>query len=93
MSCFSTRSNKRVQITAAPQADGSGKKDLSVRPANTATEKNLLYRAWVESRREYVAKVSGGSLGYVHMADMGQVARPALSRPGCREHAARRRRH
>jgi tricorn protease len=64
--------NRRVQIAAAPQADGSGKKDFAVRPANAATEKNLLYRAWVESRREYVAKASGARLGYVHMPDMGQ---------------------
>ena len=39
---------------------------------NLATERGLLYRDWVESRRAYVAKVSNGRLGYVHMADMGQ---------------------
>jgi C-terminal processing protease CtpA/Prc len=38
---------------------------------NTATEKGLLYRKWVNERREYVAKISGGRLGYVHMFDMG----------------------
>jgi C-terminal processing protease CtpA/Prc len=38
---------------------------------NTATEKGLLYRSWVENNREYVAKISGGRLGYVHMFDMG----------------------
>jgi tricorn protease len=66
--------DKRVQITAAPQADGTGKKDFAIRPASAATEKNLLYRAWVEGRREYVAKVSNGKLGYVHMPDMGQAS-------------------
>jgi C-terminal processing protease CtpA/Prc len=66
------KTGKRVQITAAPAADGSGKKDFAVRPATGATEKNLLYRAWVESRRQYVDKISGGRLGYVHMPDMGQ---------------------
>ncbi len=30
-----------------------------------------MYRDWVESRRAYVAKVSDGRLGYVHMQDMG----------------------
>jgi C-terminal processing protease CtpA/Prc len=35
------------------------------------TEKALLYREWVEDKRAYVAKVSGGRLGYVHMFDMG----------------------
>jgi tricorn protease len=31
-----------------------------------------VYRDWVESRRAYVAKISNGRLGYVHMQDMGQ---------------------
>jgi C-terminal processing protease CtpA/Prc len=35
-----------------------------------AAEKNLIYRQWVDQRREYVAKASGGRLGYVHMPDM-----------------------
>ncbi len=32
---------------------------------------SLLYRQWVEERRAYVEKVSGGRLGYAHMIDMG----------------------
>ncbi len=40
-------------------------------PINAQTEKALLYREWVEERRAYVAKASGGRLGYVHMFDMG----------------------
>jgi C-terminal processing protease CtpA/Prc len=39
---------------------------------STNTEKGLLYRAWVEQSRAYVAKVSGGRLGYVHMPDMSE---------------------
>jgi C-terminal processing protease CtpA/Prc len=39
---------------------------------STGTEKGLLYRAWAEDRRAYVAKASGGRLGYAHMFDMGQ---------------------
>jgi Tol biopolymer transport system component/C-terminal processing protease CtpA/Prc len=63
--------NKRVQLALAPQADGTGRRTFAVRPVSPSTEKNLLYRGWVESRREYVAKASGGRLGYVHMPDMG----------------------
>ena len=44
---------------------------VALRPVNAATERALLYRAWVTGRRAYVAKISGGRLGYVHMADMG----------------------
>ena len=43
-------------------------------PVNTATEKRLLYRAWVEDRRAFVGKISGGRLGYVHMLDMSADA-------------------
>jgi tricorn protease len=33
-----------------------------------------VYRDWVESRRAYVAKISNGKLGYVHMQDMSAGA-------------------
>jgi C-terminal processing protease CtpA/Prc len=52
-------------------ADAQGaRREVTLRPVNLNTEKGLLYRAWVESRRAYVDKVSGGKLGYVHMPDM-----------------------
>ncbi len=56
---------KRVRLTI------SGK-DVQVLPVNLGTEKALLYRQWVEENRAYVAKVSGGKLGYVHMQDMSE---------------------
>jgi C-terminal processing protease CtpA/Prc len=61
---------KRTVLTVA---DGQTKAthDVALRPVNAATERALLYRAWVAARRAYVAKLSGGRLGYVHMADMG----------------------
>jgi tricorn protease len=65
---------RRVELTVASTADGANKHEVAVRPVNLQTEKGLLYRKWVEERREYVARISGGRLGYVHMADMGQVS-------------------
>jgi len=61
---------KRVTLTVA---DGGTKAthEVALRPVNAATERGLLYRAWVAQRRAYVTKLSGGRLGYVHMADMG----------------------
>ncbi len=56
---------KRVLLTV------SGK-DVPVLPVNLATEKALLYRQWVDWNRAYVAKASGGKLGYVHMQDMSE---------------------
>ncbi|MBI3210272.1 MAG: PD40 domain-containing protein [Candidatus Solibacter usitatus] len=62
-------SGKRVELTVAG-TDGKTR-TVAVQPIGNAAEKNLLYRAWVESRRAYVEKISSGKLGYVHMLDMG----------------------
>ncbi|MFI5228308.1 MAG: S41 family peptidase, partial [Gemmatimonadales bacterium] len=60
----------RVTLSVSSNADGSGARELVVRPVNLATERGLVYRDWVESRRAYVDKISNGRLGYVHMQDM-----------------------
>lgn len=62
---------RRVALSVASSADGRDAREVAVRPLNAQTEKALLYREWVEERRAYVAKASGGRLGYVHMFDMG----------------------
>ncbi len=62
---------KRVEIEISSNASGADKKEIVVKPVTTGAEKNLLYRAWVESNRAYVERTSGGRLGYVHIPDMG----------------------
>ena len=62
---------RKVSLSMASGADGRDAHEVAVRPTNAQTEKALLYREWVEERRAYVAKASGGRLGYVHMFDMG----------------------
>ncbi len=67
--------DRRVTLTLAASSGqpGSGAtRDVVIKPVNQETEKNLLYRQWVEANRAYVLKHSGGRLGYVHMIDMGQ---------------------
>jgi tricorn protease len=66
--------NRRTALTVSAAADGAGGREVAVRPVNAATEKNLLYREWVEWNRAYVDKVSGGRLGYAHMNDMSEGA-------------------
>src|SRR6185295_5471617 len=46
---------KRVELTVNGRM-------VVVRPVTNTVEKNLLYRAWVEDRRTYVEKGSGGKL-------------------------------
>src|SRR5262249_17765318 len=70
------RIGRRTTITLAGKG---GSREVVVRPMNQQTEKGLLYRAWVESRRQYVHDKSGGRLGYVHMLDMGQASLTQLS--------------
>jgi tricorn protease len=62
--------NRRVVLTIGASANGEQKREVVVRPSNGATERALLYRRWVEDNRAYVAKISNGRLGYVHMLDM-----------------------
>ena len=63
---------KRVVLSVSGTPDGSNKREVIVRPITTAAEKTLLYRQWVDDNRAYVAKISGGKLGYVHLPDMSQ---------------------
>jgi tricorn protease len=59
---------KRVVL----RVETAGKKrDAIVRPVTLQVEAGLLYNAWVEERRAYVDRISGGKLGYVHIAAMG----------------------
>jgi len=59
---------KRVVLSV----ETAGKKrDAIVRPVTLQVEAGLLYKAWVEERRAYVDRISGGKLGYVHIAAMG----------------------
>jgi len=70
---FDFRIGRRTVLGIASSANAKSR-DVAVMPVSTATEKGLLYRAWVEQRREYVDSVSHGRLGYVHMYDMSQNA-------------------
>lgn len=70
---------KRVTLKIAQGGDAAKAKESTVRPIAMAAEKTLLYRAWVEASRDYVHRVSGGRLGYVHMPDMGAASLAQLS--------------
>ncbi len=61
---------KRVRLDVT-RAGSDQARTVTLSPVSLGAEKDLVYRAWVESRRDYVAEVSGGRLGYVHIPDMG----------------------
>jgi Tol biopolymer transport system component/C-terminal processing protease CtpA/Prc len=64
------KSGKRTVLSLEAK-EGDKHYEAIVRPVPLQTESGLLYRAWVDSRRAYVEKISGGKLGYVHIAAMG----------------------
>ncbi|MDQ2856128.1 MAG: S41 family peptidase, partial [Acidobacteriota bacterium] len=66
--------NRRTVLTVGTSAAGAKKRDVIVRPINQSTEKGLLYRNWIEENRAYIARISDGRLGYVHMPDMSTNA-------------------
>jgi len=61
----------RKHALSVTKAD-STTRQLSLRSVALGAEKGLVYRQWVEQRRAYVARVSDGRLGYVHMFDMSE---------------------
>ncbi len=69
-SLLENKVDRRVVLTIGASGKPSQKREAVVRPASLTTEKGLLYRAWVEANRAYVDRISGGKLGYVHIADM-----------------------
>ena len=47
-----------------------GRREAIVRPIAPASAAGLVYRQWVNDRRAFVERISGGRLGYVHVQDM-----------------------
>ncbi|MBW8811788.1 MAG: PD40 domain-containing protein [Caulobacterales bacterium] len=61
------RAGRRTVLSVST---GGATREAVVRPVLPTVEQGLYYRQWVNDRRAYVEKVSGGRLGYVHLLDM-----------------------
>jgi C-terminal processing protease CtpA/Prc len=61
-------------------AGKGGSRNVEVKPIDSHTLGVLAYDAWVARNRAYVAKVSDGKLGYVHLADMSEASLRRLYR-------------
>ncbi len=53
----------RITVNSRPTADGA--RTYTIRPI--ASEQELMYHDWVETRREMVDRLSGGRIGYIHV--------------------------
>ncbi len=65
------RADKRTVLSIRT---GAAVRQAVVRPVSSAVASGLLYRHWIDGQRAYVDKISGGRLGYVHIADMSSEA-------------------
>lgn len=64
--------NKRTVLSISSNANGNNAREVVVKPISQGAEKGLLYKQWVQNNRDYVTRISGGRLGYVHMIDMSE---------------------
>jgi tricorn protease len=58
-----------VQLTVNGKPSAQGARDVLVKPIDN--EEPLIYYGWVEHNRDYVEKASNGTIGYLHLPDMG----------------------
>jgi Tol biopolymer transport system component/C-terminal processing protease CtpA/Prc len=66
------KTGKQVVLTV--RSGTAAPRDVEVLATSGGAERQLLYRNWVESRRAYVDSISGGRIGYVHIASMSEAA-------------------
>jgi tricorn protease len=64
---FEATAGKSVVLRVGPKPDGTGSREVTVVPVES--EANLRNRAWVESNRRKVAKLTGGRVAYVYLPD------------------------
>lgn len=76
LAAFENLADKDVVLTVNSRPDASGARDVVVRPLRS--ERRLRYVDWVRRNREYVAKQTGGRVGYIHLPDMGAAGLTAF---------------
>lgn len=63
------KAGKKVLLTFKTSESGSEIEEW-VKPVSYGEQNNLLYKRWVEQRRQMVDKLSDGKVGYVHVRGM-----------------------
>jgi tricorn protease len=64
------KADRVVTLRVNSSASTTGSREEKVRPVRRET--NLRYLDWVQSRRDYVEKASGGRIGYMHLPNTAQ---------------------
>jgi Tol biopolymer transport system component/C-terminal processing protease CtpA/Prc len=66
------RDRQGEQVVLGVSTGGAAPRDVEVLATSSGAEGQLRYRNWVESRRAYVAEISDGRIGYVHIPSMSE---------------------
>lgn len=66
---FVNKASDPITLTLASKDDAKATRKVKVNP--TRDEGSLIYLDWTERNREYVAKATGGKVGYMHIPNMG----------------------
>jgi Tol biopolymer transport system component/C-terminal processing protease CtpA/Prc len=66
------RDRQGEQVVLGVSTNGAAPRDVEVLATSSGAEGQLRYRNWVESRRAYVAEISDGRIGYVHIPSMSE---------------------
>ena len=67
------KSGKNLLLSVYNPSTGDRWEEV-VKPISLGQENQLLYKRWVETRREEVVRQSGGKLGYVHVRSMNDAS-------------------
>lgn len=63
------KAGKKI-LVSFKTATGAAEQEEWIKPISLGEQSNLLYKRWVEQKREIVDKLSGGRIGYVHVRGM-----------------------
>lgn len=63
--------DREILIEVAASASGRESRDVRIRPTSGSKMRRLVYEDHVKRNRRHVEELSGGRLGYLHIAGMG----------------------
>ena len=72
------KADRVVTLTVNSKPDAAGSRQEKVRPVKKET--NLRYLDWIQSRRAYVEKASGGRIGYIHLPNTANEGNRELTK-------------
>jgi tricorn protease len=83
---FTTPAGNRLEFTVNSKPAPEGAWRTKVTPVSIMQFANLQYEKWVDDRRALVDKLSGGTIGYLHIRQMNEGSLRQFERDLARQH-------